>query len=56
MSSNLRIRIVENNLSFILNRWLNLKVEDSIQIDMDYIKKLSNQFNEKEFSSEGIEL
>jgi hypothetical protein len=56
MSSNLRIRIVENNLSFISNRWLNLKVEDSIQIDMDYIKKLSNQFNEKEFSSEGIEL
>jgi hypothetical protein len=47
MSWNLRIRIVENNLSFILNRWLNVKVEDSIRIDMDYIEKFSKQFNEK---------
>jgi hypothetical protein len=47
MSSNLRIRIIENNLSFILNRWLNLKVEDSIRLDMDYIQKYSNQFIEK---------
>jgi hypothetical protein len=52
MSSNLRIRIIENDLSFILNRWLNLKVEDSIQIDMNYIEKLSKQFNEKELSAE----
>jgi hypothetical protein len=47
MSSNLRIRIIENNLSFILNQWLNLKVEDSIRIDMDYIEKYNNQFIEK---------
>jgi hypothetical protein len=43
----LRIRINENDLSFILNRWLNLKVEDSIRIDMDYIEKYSKQFIEK---------
>ncbi len=47
MSSNLRIRIIENNLSYILNRWLNLKVEDSIRLDMDYIEKYNNQFIEK---------
>ncbi len=52
MSSNLRIRIIENNLSFILNRWLNLKVEDSIQIDMDYIEKYSKQLIEKKSNSE----
>jgi hypothetical protein len=52
MSSNLRIRIIENNLSFILNRWLNLKVEDSIRIDMDYIEKYSNQFIEKKSNEE----
>ncbi len=52
MSSNLRIRIIENNLSFILNRWLNLKVEDSIQIDMDYIEKCSKQLIEKKSNSE----
>jgi hypothetical protein len=56
MSSNLRIRIVENNLSFILNRWLNLKVEDSIQIDMNYIEKFAKQSNSKETNSEPIEL
>ncbi len=56
MSSNLRIKITENDLSFILNRWRNLKVEDSFQIDMDYIEKLSKQFNEKELSAEKIEL
>jgi hypothetical protein len=56
MSSNLRIRIIENDLSFVLNRWLNLKVEDSIRIDMDYIEKLSKQFNEKELSAEEIDL
>jgi hypothetical protein len=33
-----------------------LKVEDSFQIDMDYIEKLSKQFNEKELSAEKIEL
>jgi hypothetical protein len=52
MSSNLRIRIVENNLSLILNRWLNLKVEDSIRIDMDYIEKFNKQSNKKESNSE----
>jgi hypothetical protein len=55
MSSNLRIRIIENNLSFILNRWLNLKVEDSIQIDMDYIEKFSKRYNKKETNAEEIE-
>jgi hypothetical protein len=56
MSSNFRIRIIENNLSFILNRWLNLKVEDSIRIDMDYIEKFAKQSNEKETNAEEIEL
>jgi hypothetical protein len=56
MSSNLRIRIIENNLSFILNRWLNLKVEDSIRIDMNYIEKFAKQSNEKQTSDEPIEL
>ncbi len=56
MSSYLRIKFIENDLSLILNRWRNLKVEDSIQIDMDYIEKLSKQFNEKELSAEEIEL
>jgi hypothetical protein len=56
MSSNLRIRIVENDLSFILNRWLNLNVEDSIRIDMNYIEKFAKQSNEKESNDEPIEL
>jgi len=56
MSSNLRIRIVENDLSFILNRWLNLKVEDSIRIDMDYIEMFTKQSNEKKTNDEPIEL
>jgi hypothetical protein len=56
MSSNLRIRIVENDLSFILNRWLNLKVEDSIRIDMNYIEKFAKQSNEKQTNDEPIEL
>ena len=56
MSSNLRIRIVENDLSFILNRWLNLKVEDSIRIDMNYIEMIAKQSNEKEINVEPIEL
>jgi hypothetical protein len=54
MSSNLRIRIIENNLSFILNRWLNLKVEDSIRIDMDYIEKYSNRFIEKKSNEPNV--
>jgi hypothetical protein len=33
MSSNLRIRIIENDVSFILNRWLRLNPEDSIRIE-----------------------
>ncbi len=56
MSSNLRIRIVENDLSFILNRWLNLKVEDSIRIDINYIEKFAKQSNEKQTNDEPIEL
>jgi hypothetical protein len=56
MSSNLRIRIVENDLSFILNRWLNLKFEDSIEIDMNYIEKFAKQSNEKQTNDEPIEL
>jgi hypothetical protein len=56
MSSNLRIRIVENDLSFILSRWLNLKVEDSIRIDMDYIETFAKQSTEKQTNDEPIEL
>jgi hypothetical protein len=56
MSSNLRIRIVENDLSFILNRWLNLKFEDSIEIDMNYIEKFAKQSNQKQTNDEPIEL
>jgi hypothetical protein len=56
MSSNLRIRIIENNLSFILNQWLNLKFEDSIRIDMDYIDMFVKQSNEKQTNDEPIEL
>ncbi len=56
MSSNLRIRITENDLSFILNRWLDMKVEDSNRIVMDYIEKFGKQFNEKESNDEPIEL
>jgi hypothetical protein len=56
MSSNLRIRVIENDLSFILNRWLNLKVEDSIRIDMNYIEKFSKKFYEKESNDEPIKL
>ncbi len=49
MSSNLRIRIIENNLSIILNQWLHLNTEDSIFIDMDYIEKKNvKSFKEKE--------
>jgi hypothetical protein len=32
MSSNLRIRIIENDFSLILNQWLHLNPEDSIRI------------------------
>jgi hypothetical protein len=56
MSSNLRIRIVENDLSFILNRWLNLKFEDSIEIDMNYIEKFAKQSNQKQTNDEPVEL
>ncbi len=56
MSSNLRIRIIENDLSLILNRWLNLKGEDSIRIDMDYIEMFAKQSNEKKTNDEPIEL
>jgi hypothetical protein len=52
MSSNLRIRIIENDLSFILNQWLNLNVEDSIRIDMNYIEMIAKQSNEKEINVE----
>jgi hypothetical protein len=52
MSSNLRIRIVENNLSLNLNRWLNLNDEDYIRIEMDYIEKTVKRLNEKEANDE----
>jgi hypothetical protein len=53
MSSNLRIRITENNLSLILNQWLHLNTEDSIYIDMDYIEnKNVKSFKEKKANSQ----
>ncbi len=52
MSSNLRIRIVENNLSLNLNRWLNLNDEHYIRIEMDYIEKTVKRLNEKEANDE----
>jgi hypothetical protein len=47
MSLNLRIRIIENDLSFTLNQWLHLNPEDSITIEMDYIEKSAKHFSEK---------
>jgi hypothetical protein len=47
MSSNFRIRMNENNVSFILNQWLRLNSEDSIRIEMDYIEKAVKHRNEK---------
>jgi hypothetical protein len=48
MSCNLRIRIIENDLSLILNQWLHLNPEDSIRIEIDYIEKTVEKINEKE--------
>jgi hypothetical protein len=48
MSSNLRIRFIENDLSLILNQWLHLNPEDSIRIEMDYIEKTVKSLNEKQ--------
>ncbi len=55
MSFNFRIRLNENNLSFILNQWLHLKPEDSIAIEIDYIEKTSKSSNEKESNDENNE-
>jgi hypothetical protein len=52
MSYNLRIRIIDNDLSLTLNEWLHLNPEDSIQIEMDYIEKTVKSFNKKESSDE----
>ncbi len=52
MSCNLRIRIIDNDLSFTLNKWLHLNPEDSIQIEMDYTEKTVKPFNQKESSDE----
>ncbi len=52
MSSNLRIRIIENDVSFILNQWLHLIPEDSIRIEMDYIQKSVKLSDDKEFKDE----
>jgi hypothetical protein len=49
MSSNLRIRIIENDISFILNQWLRLNPEDSIRIEMDYIQKSVKLSDDKKF-------
>jgi hypothetical protein len=54
MSFNFRIRIIDNNLSFILNQWLHLNPEDSIQIEMDYIEKTGNRSNEDESSDDSF--
>ncbi len=48
MSSNLRIRFIENDLSLNLNRWLHLNPEDSIRIEMDYLEKTVKNLNEKQ--------
>jgi hypothetical protein len=50
MSCSFRIRIIENDLSFILNEWLHLNPEDSIRIEMDYIEKTVKKINENEFN------
>jgi hypothetical protein len=39
MSCNLRIRIIDNDLSFILNKWLNLNPKDSIRIKNSLYEK-----------------
>jgi hypothetical protein len=52
MSLNFRIRLNENNLSFILNEWLHLNPKDSITIEMDYIEKTAKRCNEKESNYE----
>ncbi len=52
MSLNFRIRLNENNLSYILNEWLHLKPEDTIIIEMDYIEKTAKCSNEKESNDE----
>jgi hypothetical protein len=52
MSLNFRIRLNENDLSFILNQWLHLKPEDSIAIEIDYIEKTAKRSNEKESKDE----
>jgi hypothetical protein len=52
MSLNFRIRLIENNLSFILNQWLHLKPEDSITIEIDYTEKTAKRSNEKESNYE----
>jgi hypothetical protein len=56
MSSNLRIRFVENDVSSILNQWLHLNPEDSIQIEMDYIQKFVKQLDDKEPKDETNEM
>ncbi len=52
MSSNLRIRIIENDLSLILNQWLHLNPKDSIRIEIDYIEKTAKSLNEEESNEE----
>jgi hypothetical protein len=52
MSSNLRIRIIENDLSFILNEWLHLNPEDMIRIKMDYMQKSFKKIVDKEYKVE----
>jgi hypothetical protein len=48
ITSNLRIRIVKNDLSFTLNKWLHSNSEDPIQIEMDYIEKTAKRSEDKE--------
>jgi hypothetical protein len=56
ITSNLRIRIVENDLSFVLNRWLHLNSENSIQIEMDYIERAAKRSDDKESNDENNEI
>jgi hypothetical protein len=51
MSLNFRIRLNENNLSFILNQWLHLNPEDLITIEID-TDKTAEHPNEEESNDE----
>jgi hypothetical protein len=49
-------RIVKNNLSFTLNKWLHLNPENSIQTEKDYIEKTAKHSEDKESIDENNEI